>query len=165
MELFGCCSCWAWSAVAIGVLYVVWELYAKATEKSVAGKRVLITGAGSGIGRLLALRFAREGGELFLWDLNEEGLEETKRQALDAGAKSVAIATVDVSDPARVQEAAACVPLQNSLEYVMREANHASYDCILLAAVAEMWAISTSSSTMLESCRGSVSWTFRRNGS
>lgn len=41
------------------------------------GKRVVITGAGSGLGRELALRYAREGARLVLADIQEEGLRET----------------------------------------------------------------------------------------
>ncbi|NXF37022.1 RDHE2 dehydrogenase, partial [Nyctibius bracteatus] len=50
-------------------------------KKNVSGEIVLITGAGSGIGRLLALKFASLGATLVLWDINEEGLKETSRLA------------------------------------------------------------------------------------
>nr|XP_030715385.1 short-chain dehydrogenase/reductase family 16C member 6-like [Globicephala melas] len=48
-------------------------------KKNVAGKIVLITGAGSGLGRLLAITFASLGAILVLWDVNEEGNMETCR--------------------------------------------------------------------------------------
>jgi all-trans-retinol dehydrogenase (NAD+) len=38
-------------------------------------KNVLITGAASGIGRLLAVKIAALGGRVILWDINQEGLE------------------------------------------------------------------------------------------
>jgi len=38
-------------------------------------KTVLITGAASGIGRLLAIHFAHEGAHLVLWDINRAGLD------------------------------------------------------------------------------------------
>ncbi len=43
----------------------------------ISNKRVLITGAGSGIGRETALAFAREGGLLLLSDINPGSLDET----------------------------------------------------------------------------------------
>jgi len=45
----------------------------------VLGKIAVITGAGSGIGRALALQLNREGCELFLSDINGESLGETLR--------------------------------------------------------------------------------------
>ncbi|MEM8695982.1 MAG: SDR family NAD(P)-dependent oxidoreductase [Pseudomonadota bacterium] len=44
------------------------------------GKKVLVTGAASGIGRATALLFAEEGAELTIGDINEEGLAETAGQ-------------------------------------------------------------------------------------
>ncbi|XP_040117192.1 short-chain dehydrogenase/reductase family 16C member 6 [Oryx dammah] len=48
-------------------------------NKDVTGEIVLITGAASGLGRLLAIEFARLGAILVLWDINEEGNMETCR--------------------------------------------------------------------------------------
>ena len=45
----------------------------------------MITGAGSGLGRELALRYAREWARLALADINDAGLEETRRMATAAG--------------------------------------------------------------------------------
>ena len=44
--------------------------------------RMMITGAGSGLGRELALRWAREGWRLALSDVNDAGLAETLRLSL-----------------------------------------------------------------------------------
>jgi meso-butanediol dehydrogenase/(S,S)-butanediol dehydrogenase/diacetyl reductase len=46
----------------------------------------LITGAGSGIGQGVALRFAREGAKLALVDIRPEALEETATMLTDSGA-------------------------------------------------------------------------------
>uniref|UniRef100_H0WGM5 Short chain dehydrogenase/reductase family 16C member 5 n=2 Tax=Otolemur garnettii TaxID=30611 RepID=H0WGM5_OTOGA len=66
-------------------------------RKNVAGEIVLITGAGSGLGRLLALQFARLGSVLVLWDINKEGNEETSRMVQEAGAPQVHAYTCDCS--------------------------------------------------------------------
>ncbi|XP_030302052.1 epidermal retinol dehydrogenase 2-like [Calypte anna] len=58
-------------------------------KKNVSGEIVLITGAGSGVGRLLSLKFARLGATVVLWDINQEGLKETSRLARENGAARV----------------------------------------------------------------------------
>lgn len=74
--------------------------------KSFNGKVAAITGAGSGIGRALALQLADEGCALALADINDAGLAETVR--LLAG-KPVKVTTkkLDVSDRAAMREWAA----------------------------------------------------------
>ncbi|XP_043833400.1 epidermal retinol dehydrogenase 2 [Dromiciops gliroides] len=67
-------------------------------KKNVAGEIVLITGAGSGIGRLLALRFARLGAILVLWDINSESNQETCELAKEAGALRTYVYTCNCSE-------------------------------------------------------------------
>ncbi|WP_433679170.1 SDR family NAD(P)-dependent oxidoreductase [Nocardia sp. CA-119907] len=62
---------------------------------------VVITGAGSGIGRELALLCAARGADLALCDINETGLAETADVARSAG-RDVVTARVDVSDAAQM---------------------------------------------------------------
>lgn len=76
---------------------------------SLADKVVVITGAGSGIGRALALRAAGGGALLALSDWDADGLAETVRLAEAAGAPKVRHDVVDVSDRAAVRAWAAGV--------------------------------------------------------
>ncbi len=66
-------------------------------------KVALITGAGNGIGRATALRFAQEGAKLVLSDLDEEGLEVTQKEAVEAGAE-VAVVVGNVASREDVQK-------------------------------------------------------------
>ena len=53
------------------------------------GKSVLITGAGSGIGRATAVTFAQAGANVLLADVNQAGNEESAQLVRDAGAEAV----------------------------------------------------------------------------
>ncbi|KSV93177.1 SDR family NAD(P)-dependent oxidoreductase [Sinorhizobium sp. GL28] len=64
------------------------------------GKVVLVTGAGSGIGREAARLFAERGAHVFAADLNRSGLEETKDIA---AAGKIEATRVDVSSEEQVK--------------------------------------------------------------
>ena len=66
-----------------------------------SGRVAAITGAGSGIGRALALDLARRGAHLALSDVNEAGLAETVSLCEGNGVK-VTSHRVDVADQAAV---------------------------------------------------------------
>ncbi|RDI52753.1 SDR family NAD(P)-dependent oxidoreductase [Nocardia mexicana] len=70
------------------------------------GRRVLVTGAGSGIGRGIALRLLAEGATLVAADIAEEGLKETVEAAADHRDRLQTV-RVDVSNPDSVREAVA----------------------------------------------------------
>lgn len=64
-----------------------------------AGQVGIITGAGQGIGRVYALRFAREGARVVLADINEAGARAVAEEIAAFGGEAVAVRT-DVSDEA-----------------------------------------------------------------
>ena len=66
-----------------------------------SGKIVLVTGAGSGIGRETALTFAKRGALVYAADLNKDGLAETTSMIAAIGGKSRS-ARVDVSSEAEI---------------------------------------------------------------
>ena len=67
-------------------------------------KLAVVTGAGSGIGRASALRFANEGARLVILDLDPEGLAETAELVREAGSQALEI-TADCTDRGVVEEA------------------------------------------------------------
>ena len=73
------------------------------------GDAVVVTGAAQGIGRAVALRLARGGARLALWDVQADAVAETARLCREAGAPDVRSDAVDVGDEAAVGRAAAAV--------------------------------------------------------
>ncbi|MFH2006440.1 MAG: SDR family oxidoreductase [bacterium] len=73
--------------------------------KDVQGKTVLITGGASGMGLLWAERFADDGANLVLWDINAAALEDAGEQLRSRGV-DVMTQVVDVSNREAIYKAA-----------------------------------------------------------
>ena len=67
------------------------------------GKIAAITGAGSGIGKAVALLFAQQGAEVQVVDINEGAVNETVNEILTAGGKAAA-RTCNVTDQKEVKK-------------------------------------------------------------
>jgi NAD(P)-dependent dehydrogenase (short-subunit alcohol dehydrogenase family) len=88
--------------------------------RDLRGKRCLITGAASGIGRSTAIAAAAQGAELFLTDRNGEGLERVAAEIRGAGGTVTHFATVDLVDhDAVVAFAAEVHAIAPSMDVVM----------------------------------------------
>lgn len=72
------------------------------TDGPLRGRRVAVTGAGSGIGRAVALRLAADGAALLLLDRSGDAVEAVCREAAAAGADALA-AACDVSSAEEVE--------------------------------------------------------------
>ena len=67
-------------------------------------RRIIVTGAGQGIGRAIAVAMARSGARLYLWGLRKKNLLETQTIVSAVGSE-VEVAVVDVSDASEVSKA------------------------------------------------------------
>lgn len=72
------------------------------------GRTALVTGAGGGIGRAIALRLAREGCRVGLFDVDEAGANETASLLRNAGA-TAAVAAGSVARHADVRQGVAAL--------------------------------------------------------
>ena len=68
------------------------------------GKVALVTGAGSGFGREMAIAFANKGASLVLKDINMENLEETRAIILKSNNTNIILAQADISDEEQVND-------------------------------------------------------------
>ena len=70
---------------------------------SLEGKKTLISGAGSGIGRAIAKRFAEAGSDLILLDIDERGLCQT-RDTMQKFTSRVTICKLDLSKKVQIDD-------------------------------------------------------------
>ncbi|CAH0400935.1 unnamed protein product [Chilo suppressalis] len=78
---------------------IFWTLVPNALRpmKSLKGDVVLITGGGGGVGRQLAIKLARLGAKVVVWDISVEGLRKTCKAVTDEG-YNIASYVVDLAD-------------------------------------------------------------------
>ncbi len=67
-------------------------------KRTLDGRKTLITGAASGIGRSTAIEAARGGAELFLTDINEDGLKKTVEEITNTGGTVSFSKALDIAD-------------------------------------------------------------------
>lgn len=81
-------------------------------------KNVLITGAALGIGRLVAMRIARNGGRLILWDVNAAALDAVTAEIAAAGGTAAAY-VCNLADRQAIQDVAARVQNEQGMVDVL----------------------------------------------
>ncbi len=67
------------------------------------GKTAVITGGGQGLGKCVALSFAKAGANIVIGDINEKTAQETCKEIEELGVKAM-YCLCDVSDPSQVDE-------------------------------------------------------------
>lgn len=96
--------------------------------RNLAGRKCLVTGAASGIGRAVAMAAAAEGAGLFLTDINATGLAAVVRQVRDSGGSVLMSRAMDIADIGSVQAFAGDI-----------HAEHGSLDVLMNVAGISIW--------------------------
>jgi 2-keto-3-deoxy-L-fuconate dehydrogenase len=78
---------------------------------SLEGKSALITGAGSGIGREIALLFGKQGATVFIGDINHDAASRVATEITVTGGKAHAL-TLDVTSAGSAQQAVETITAQ-----------------------------------------------------
>jgi NAD(P)-dependent dehydrogenase (short-subunit alcohol dehydrogenase family) len=104
-----------------------------------AGKRCIITGAGSGIGRASALRFAHEGASVMVVGRSRDNTEETASLVRHAGGRALAM-VADATVEAEVESLVArCVAELGGLDVFFANAGTPGTNTPLLEQSVDEW--------------------------
>jgi NAD(P)-dependent dehydrogenase (short-subunit alcohol dehydrogenase family) len=91
-------------------------------RRSFAGKAVLVTGAGGGLGRAIALRFARAGARIAALDKDAAGLDALRAEIEGRGGQCLAL-PCDITDPEACDQAiAAAIQRFGTLDVLVNNA-------------------------------------------
>ncbi|HWY25295.1 MAG TPA: SDR family oxidoreductase [Nevskia sp.] len=101
------------------------------TKPAQDGKRIFITGAGSGLGKALALRFAREGWRVAATDLKLETVEQTLKEVQAAGGSGFAMVCDVTSEESFAAVAARLNSEWGGLDVVVNNAGVATAGTVL----------------------------------
>lgn len=92
------------------------------------GKRALITGGDSGIGRAVAIAFAREGADVAISYLSEDEDAEDVRRVIEGEGRTCLLLPGDIADPAHCRSLVArTVDALGGLDVLVNNAAHQSY--------------------------------------
>ena len=104
-----------------------------------AGKRTIVTGAGSGIGRASALLFAAEGAAVLAVDKTADAVAETAAMIKSAGGKAVAMAADAGSEPEVKAYVARCLKEFGGLDAIYANAGISGGMVPLFEQTVEQW--------------------------
>jgi 2-keto-3-deoxy-L-fuconate dehydrogenase len=98
------------------------------------GKRAAVTGAASGIGHAIAIRFAHAGAEVILLDLNADSASGVAAEVASETSGSVSALACDVSEESSVRAAFGQITASGSLDVLVNSAGVAHIGSILTTA-------------------------------
>ncbi len=119
---------------------------------SYQGKRALVTGASSGIGRLLSSRLARAGADVVLVARRRSELEDVAKEIESLGRRALVL-PCDVGDRSQVFAAAATLPSFGAIDILVNNAGYGGHHSFL------EWDLDDIERMLRANLLGSVYWT------
>jgi NAD(P)-dependent dehydrogenase (short-subunit alcohol dehydrogenase family) len=95
------------------------------------GKRIVVTGAASGIGRAIAIRFAHAGAEVILLDLNADSANEVVAEINSQTPSRASCLASDISEDSSVATAFSQIAATGGLDVLVNSAGIAHVGSIL----------------------------------
>ena len=106
---------------------------------SLDGRVAVVTGAASGNGRAMALRFAQEGADVAIADVDEQGMAETARRVSETGRQSLVV-RCDVSAKAQIDALFAAIDQRfGRVDVAVANAGIAERDTNCLTMTEQAW--------------------------
>jgi 3-oxoacyl-[acyl-carrier protein] reductase len=110
-------------------------------SRSVAGRRVIITGAASGMGRATAHLFAREGAHVAVTDLHQAACQQVVDDIVAAGPFSAQAFALDVADGGAIETVVADIATRlGGIDILINNAGVSSFCPLDSDAYEEVWA-------------------------
>eukprot|EP01027_Heterolobosea_sp_BB2_P013326 GEZU01019224.1.p1 GENE.GEZU01019224.1~~GEZU01019224.1.p1 ORF type:complete len:327 (-),score=71.43 GEZU01019224.1:102-1082(-) len=96
---------WLYAIGAAGSAYLMREAWTRVCSKNLNNQIVVITGGNSGIGKLMAIKMAKEGAIIVIWARDKKTMDETAQEIRSFGGR-VHTYVCDVSDKKNIDECA-----------------------------------------------------------
>jgi len=107
-------------------------------EKMVDGKVCIVTGAGRGIAKAAALRFAQEGGKVVVCELDAEPANETVEEIKQMGGEAVAVIGDITADGVPEQIVQTAIDTYNGLDVIVNAAGY-TWDAMIQNMTDQQW--------------------------
>lgn len=121
------------------------------------GQRVFITGSASGLGRAMALRFAREGCQVAVADVNDARAAETAEEIEAAGGEALLVHCDITSDESVAEAAAAVDEAWGGVDVLVNNAGVAAAGTVIDTTMEDWtWMIDTNLLGAVRMCRALV---------
>ncbi|WP_123042990.1 SDR family NAD(P)-dependent oxidoreductase [Cohnella candidum] len=129
-------------------------------------RAVIVTGAGSGIGRAICLEMAKEGARVVVADIQQAGCDETVRLVREAGGEAIAV-RVDVTEATQIEAMVdAAIQAYGRIDVVCNNAGIGGAALPALEASEDMWdrVMNVNVKSMFMVCRRVIPHMLRNGG-